>query len=162
MWDDCWLLLVASVLWCLTFPFASGFWVLVAQLVKNLPAMWETGFDPWVGKISWRRKWQSTPVLLLGKAHGWRSLVGYSPWDHKESDTTERLHFFESCESLFPKQRFMVSLLCTRYCSGGWGCNSEQNKLNSWPHGVVSPWLFFWKLTLIYFCIKVFFWASLT
>ena len=40
-----------------------------------------------------RRQWQSTPVLLPGKSHGWRRLVGCSPWDRKESDTTERLHF---------------------------------------------------------------------
>ena len=39
--------------------------------------------------IQWRRKWQPTPVLLPRKFHGWRSLVGYSPWDRKESDTTE-------------------------------------------------------------------------
>ena len=38
-------------------------------------------------------KWQSTPALLPGKSHGWRSLIGYSPWGRKESDTTERLHF---------------------------------------------------------------------
>ena len=38
------------------------------------------GFDPWVGKMLWRRKWQLTPVLLPGKSHGWRSLVGYSLW----------------------------------------------------------------------------------
>ena len=50
-------------------------------------------FDPWVRKIPWRRKWQSTPVLLSGKFHGRRSLVGYSPWGHRESDTTEWLHF---------------------------------------------------------------------
>ena len=50
-------------------------------------------FSPWVGKIPWRRKWQTTPVLLPGKLHGQRSLVGYSPWDRKESDMTERLHF---------------------------------------------------------------------
>ena len=37
--------------------------------------------------------WQPTPVLLRGKSHGWRSLVGCSPWGHGESDTTERLHF---------------------------------------------------------------------
>ena len=42
-------------------------------------------FDPWVGKIPWRRKWQSTPVLLPGKSDGQRSLVGYSPWGRKES-----------------------------------------------------------------------------
>ena len=40
-----------------------------------------------------RRQWQPTPVLLPGKSHGWRSLVGCSPWGCKESDTTERLHF---------------------------------------------------------------------
>ena len=40
-----------------------------------------------------RRQWQPTPVPLPGKSHGWRSLVGYSPWSPQESDTTERLHF---------------------------------------------------------------------
>ena len=40
-----------------------------------------------------RRKWQPTPVLLPGKSHGWRSLVGYSPWGHEESDTTDWFHF---------------------------------------------------------------------
>ena len=40
-----------------------------------------------------RRKWQPTPIPLPGKFHGWRSLVGYSPWGHKESDTTEQLRF---------------------------------------------------------------------
>ena len=50
-------------------------------------------FGPWVGKILWRRKWQPTEVLSPGKSHGQRSLVGYSPWGRKESDTTEQLHF---------------------------------------------------------------------
>ena len=49
-------------------------------------------FNPWVRKILWRRKWQPTPALLPGKSHGWRSVVGYSPWGRKESDTTEQLH----------------------------------------------------------------------
>ena len=49
----------------------------------------QPGFDPWVGKIPWRRKWQPTLVLLPGKFYGWRSLVGYSPWGCKQSDTTE-------------------------------------------------------------------------
>ena len=48
-------------------------------------------FDPWVGRIPWRRKWQPTPVVLPGKSHWQSSLVGYSPWGHRESDTTERL-----------------------------------------------------------------------
>ena len=48
--------------------------------------------NPWVRKISWRRKWQPTPVFLPGKSHGWRNLVGYSPWGHKESDMPS-LHY---------------------------------------------------------------------
>ena len=51
------------------------------------------GFYPWVGKIPWRRKWHPTPVLLPEKFHGWRNLVGYSPWGHKESDMTEQFHY---------------------------------------------------------------------
>ena len=53
-------------------------------------------FNPWVGKIPWRRKWQPTPVPLLGKFHGLRSLVGYSPWDHKELDMTDFTFTFYS------------------------------------------------------------------
>ena len=49
-------------------------------------------FDPLVGKILWRRKWQPTPAFLPEKLHELSSLACYSPWDHKESDTTERLN----------------------------------------------------------------------
>ena len=45
------------------------------------------GFDPWVGKIPWKRKWQPSPVFLPGQ----RNLVGYSPWCRKESDMNEQL-----------------------------------------------------------------------
>ena len=65
---------------------------------KHLPPIYgrclqlgRPGFDPWVRKIPWRRKWQPTPVFLPGKSHGQRSLVGYSPWGRKESDTAERV-----------------------------------------------------------------------
>ena len=47
----------------------------------------------WSSKMVFCIRWPPTPVLLPGKSHGWRSLVGCSPWGHKESDTTERLHF---------------------------------------------------------------------
>ena len=68
----------------------------MVQMVKNLPAMQETrgkrpGFNPWVRKIPWRKEWLSIPVFLPGEFHGQRSLVGYSPWSHKELDTTEQL-----------------------------------------------------------------------
>ena len=68
----------------------------MAQTVKCLPEVRETRFDSWIGKIPWRRKWQPIPVLLPGKFHGLRSLVGYSPWGFEEWDTTERLHFYFS------------------------------------------------------------------
>ena len=51
-------------------------------------------FDPWIGKIPWRRKWQPTPVFFPREFHGQRSLVGHSPWGHKESDPTEWLTRF--------------------------------------------------------------------
>ena len=47
------------------------------------------GFDPWVRKMLWRRKWQPAPVFLPGKSHGQRSLAANSPWSHKESDMIE-------------------------------------------------------------------------
>ena len=58
---------------------------------KNLHAK-RCEFNPWVRKISWRSKWQPTAVLLPGKSHRQRSLMGYSPCGHKESDTTEQLN----------------------------------------------------------------------
>ena len=62
----------SSILW----------WVsLVAQMVKSLPKCERHGFDPWVGEIPWRKKWQPTPVFLPGKSHGWRSLVGFIQMD---------------------------------------------------------------------------------
>ena len=54
-------------------------------------------FNPWVGKIPWRRVQQPTPVFLPGESHGQRSLAGYSPWSHKESDTQLSMHAY-ACE----------------------------------------------------------------
>ena len=55
--------------------------------------LWSSSNFMFVSRINGRRKWQPTPVLLPGKSHGWRSLVGYSPWGLKESDLTKWLHF---------------------------------------------------------------------
>ena len=66
------------------YPLQYSWASLVAQLVKNLPAMW--AFDPWVGKIPWRRERLSTPVFWPGGLRGVDS-----PWDCKESDMTGRL-----------------------------------------------------------------------
>ena len=62
---------------------------LVAQLVKICLQCRRPKFNPLVGKIPWRRILQPIPVFLHGKSHGQRSLVGYSPWDLKESDMTQ-------------------------------------------------------------------------
>ena len=63
------------------------------------------GFDHWVRKILWRRKWQPTPVLLPGKSHGRKSLVGCSPWGGEDglsdSDMTEWLHFTSKIQKTF-------------------------------------------------------------
>ena len=80
---------------------------LVAQTIKNRPAMQETQVQSLVGKIPWRRECQPTPVFLPGEFHGQGSLVGYSPWGGKELNMTERLtlshHFFSKwCWSLPP------------------------------------------------------------
>ena len=66
---------------------------LVARVVKRLSTMREARVQSLIREDPRRRKWQSTLVLLPGKSHGQRSLVGYSPWGRKESDTIERLHF---------------------------------------------------------------------
>ena len=83
------------------------------------------GFDPWVRKIPWRRKWQSTPGLSPGKSHGQRSLAGCSPWGRKESDTTERLHF--------------TPLICS--------LNSPSN--STWKLKVLRP---MWMMKLLCLC----------
>ena len=108
---------------------------MVAQTVKNLPAMWGLRFNPW------RRKWQSTPVLLSGEFHRQRSLVGYSPWSHKESDTTEWLtlsFFFDAytmlkqgwCWHLGPEPMLLTVnqwALCRP--GGSWGPHSQKKSL---------------------------------
>ena len=68
------------------YPLHYSWASLIAQLVKNPPAMRETRFDPWVGKIPYRRETLPTSLFWPGEFHGL-----YSPWGRKESDTTERL-----------------------------------------------------------------------
>ena len=101
-----------SIVVCITNPGISAsfgvqnfYWGFFIYIVRDFPVGSDgksiclqcrrSGFNPWVGKIPWRRKWQPTPVFLPEKSHGQRSLAGYSPWGLKESDMTERLslHF---------------------------------------------------------------------
>jgi len=68
----------------------------VAQIVKNPPAMLETGFDLWFGKIPWRRAWQPTPVFLPGELHAQRSLATV----HRVAKNWTRLKQFSPHENL--------------------------------------------------------------
>ena len=79
----------------------SGGCIVVAHCSLGLPwgsdgkesacSVGDLGSIPGLGRSPWRREQLPTPVFLPGEFHGQRSLVGYSPWGHKESDTTERL-----------------------------------------------------------------------
>ena len=71
-------------------------------------------FNPLVRKIPWRRAWKPTPVLLPGESHGQNSLAGYSPWGHKESDTTEWLtqhtasYLFHTWQCIYVNATFSI------------------------------------------------------
>ena len=85
-------------------------------------------FDPWVRKISWRRKWQPTPVLLPGEFHWQRSLAGYSPWGHKESNATKKLTLSLSLQVLWSWQKIRkVSVKHSKQDQGhSWESLNEQ------------------------------------
>ena len=87
------MLSIFSYIYCLFIHF------LWRNIFSHLLSICELGCVCCALGILWRRKWQLTPVLLPGKSHGWRSLLGYSPWGCKELDTTEQLHFhFSLCQ----------------------------------------------------------------
>jgi len=75
-------------------------------------------FDPWVGKISWRRQWPPTPVFLPGESHRQRSLAGYILWGHKESDMIEWLTHTHT------HTHTVSSYFCWIVCKGSLACVS--------------------------------------
>ena len=134
----CFQILCLNILHVLTWSSFIGLFEFIGCLQCERP-----GFDSWIGKIPWKRQWQSTPVLLPGKSHGWRSLVGYSPWARKESDTTERLHFhlalhcymlaFSSCS-----KRGLLSNVVCRLLVTGTSYVVEQELHGVWASVVVA------------------------
>ena len=110
-------------------------------------------FDPWMGKIPWRRQWQPTPVFLPGKFHGQRCLVDYSPWSHKESDTTERAHTHTRTHraGILPALQGLFKLHPHSLTCCTWFCLKEMSKISwflknySWFHFLhyffLNPWL---------------------
>ena len=77
-------------------------------------------FNPWVGKILWRKKWQPTPVFLSGESRGQRCLAGYSLWGHKELGTTEATKHARGHTAvsywLYPVQFSSVTQSCPTLC----------------------------------------------
>ena len=76
-----------SVIWISGFPW----WLSHREPACQCRRHRRHGFNPWVRKISWRRKWHSTPVSMPENSHEQRSLAGYCPWGHKDPDMTEQL-----------------------------------------------------------------------
>ena len=94
----------------------------MAQRVKRLPAMWET----WVQSLDWedplkKEMLTHSSILSSGKSHGWRNLVGYSPQGHKESDTTEQLHFL-SFSKMFSEKGSSAECILLAYAAS-LGCD---------------------------------------
>ena len=103
-----------AFIFCRHFDGSHSDWLEMAMATHSITLTWEIPWTEEPGRLQfmgsqrvvlnwatslslftfmcWRRKWQPTPALLSGEFHGPRSLVGYSSWGHKESDTTERLH----------------------------------------------------------------------
>ena len=84
-----------------------------------------TARDRWLQKVSWvsrRRQWHPTPVLLPGKFHGQRSLVGCSPWGHEELDTAERLHFHFSLSCIGEGNGHPLQCSCLENPRDGGAC----------------------------------------
>ena len=108
--------------WCL---FVSGFFYWLRRYSVCLQCG-RLRFDPWVGKILCRRKWQATPVLLTGKFHGRRSLVSSSPWDCKESHTW-------LSNSLLILSTILVPFDCNQLMLCPWASKSFFHKLCPTP-----------------------------
>ena len=103
-------------LWYISVYILSGFWGGVSgkEPTCQCRRCKRLRFNPWVRKIPWRRVRQPTKVFLPGKFYGQRSLVGYSPWGHKESDTTESdlAHSMHtSCWFSFSRKPWLIQVL---------------------------------------------------
>ena len=113
-----------------------------------------------------RRQWHPTPVLLPGKSHGWRSLVGCSPWGHEESDRTEWLHFHFSLSYIGEGNGNPLQCSCVENPRDGrawwaaiygvaqsqtqlkWLSSSSSSRWRSLPHPLRPPKMLIVKVSL--------------
>ena len=85
-------------------------------------------FNPWVGKVSWRRKWLPTPVLLPRKSHGRRSLASYSPWGDTELSTTWWLNNCHHHPEKLSTEWLPKWLKLTQQGEVEWGFNAQKSE----------------------------------
>ena len=124
----------------------------MAQTVKHLPAVQET----WVWSLGWEdpveKEMAAHSSILSWKIHGWRSLVGYSPWGRNESDTTEWLHFhfhFQIFVKTDSGSKYMTSCLSLELDSWWLSCRMLQSCWSPmWRRPKVRP-TFFSKFLLL-------------
>ena len=103
----------SSILWC------SALWSNFHTCKESACQCRRYGFDPWVGKILWRRKWQLTPVFLLGKFQGQRSLAGYSPWGQTRLSDWHS-HTLINVEKMFSRSTSKIPLTATAFGERSW------------------------------------------
>ena len=96
---------------CSVLVLGLPWWLSGKESTCQCRGRWRRGFNPWVGKIPWSRKWQPIPFFLPGKLHGQRSLESYSPWGHEELDITERAHTY--IKLFFHCKSSSFKFLCT-------------------------------------------------
>ena len=90
-------------------------------------------FNPWAGKIPWRRTWQHTPACLPGESHGQRSLAGHRPWGRQEWDATEHTYIYSRVLFTFRVKRAKMKLLfSSMVCIEGWV--ARPNKDGHYPY----------------------------
>ena len=106
--------------------------------LAEIPCRRHSSLEVILGVTFWRRKWQPTPVFLHGKFHGQTSLVGYSLWGHKKSDTAEPLHFTFSKAAETSKDSWVSLTLDVGYLFMAAPAKHSRCSL-SWTSGISSP-----------------------
>ena len=94
------ILIFYIIIWITLITWYLSWWLGGKEFTFQCRRLRRCGFDPWVGKIPWRKKWESTPVFLPAKSHGQRSLAGYSPWGCKRiryDFVIEQQYYFQLC-----------------------------------------------------------------
>ena len=110
------------------FPYAHGFSGGVSG--KEPTCQYRRhGLDPWMQKSPWKRACQPTPVFLQGKSHRQRSLKGYSPWGHKESDTTEHRAYATCMQLTLPSPDYPCRQNVQEQCGGRGSRGSNRDTL---------------------------------